>query len=127
MRAARSSDSSVRAVLPFWASEIEVVAAVGAAAAGLIVCHPDLIHSGATAGERPTRVPGIVRREQLSPRESEILNLLAAGLGNKEIAWQLEISEHTVKYHLASIFDKLHVSTRAEAVATGIRRGLIAL
>jgi DNA-binding NarL/FixJ family response regulator len=66
-------------------------------------------------------------REHLSPRESEILNLLAAGLANKEIARQLKISDHTVKFHVTSIFNKLNASSRAEAVALGIRRGLILL
>ncbi len=65
--------------------------------------------------------------QQLSPRESEILNLLAAGLGNKEIAARLGISEHTVKFHITSVFNKLSVSSRAEAVAIGVRRGLIIL
>lgn len=64
---------------------------------------------------------------QLSPRESEVLNLLAAGLGNKEIAWRLKISEHTVKFHVTSIFNKLNASGRAEAVAIGVRHGLILL
>jgi DNA-binding CsgD family transcriptional regulator len=63
----------------------------------------------------------------LSPREGEILNLLAQGLANKEIAWRLKISEHTVKFHITSIFNKLNASTRAEAVAIGIRPGLIIL
>jgi DNA-binding NarL/FixJ family response regulator len=49
-----------------------------------------------------------------------VLNLLAAGLGNKEIAWQLKISEHTVKFHVTSIFNKLNVSSRTEAVTGGV-------
>ncbi len=50
---------------------------------------------------------------------------MASGLSNKEIAWQMKISEHTVKSHVASIFAKLEVSTRTEAVTQGIRKGLI--
>jgi len=73
------------------------------------------------------RLRGEGAGQALSPREGEILNLLAAGLGNKEIAWQLKISEHTVKFHVTSIFNKLGASTRAEAVALGMRRGLIVL
>jgi DNA-binding CsgD family transcriptional regulator len=53
--------------------------------------------------------------------------MLAEGLGNKEIAWRLGISDHTVKFHIASIFTKLDVSSRTEAVTAGIRRGLIML
>jgi DNA-binding CsgD family transcriptional regulator len=61
----------------------------------------------------------------LSNREREILALLAAGLGNKQIAARLGISTNTVKTHLELLFDKLGVSNRAEAVAVGIRRGLL--
>jgi DNA-binding NarL/FixJ family response regulator len=63
--------------------------------------------------------------EQLTPRERSVLALLADGLPNREIAHQLEISEHTVKFHLASIFGKLAASTRTEAVRRGLQLGLI--
>jgi ATP/maltotriose-dependent transcriptional regulator MalT len=63
----------------------------------------------------------------LTGREVEILGLLAEGLGNKAIAGRLGISEHTVKTHVTSVFAKLAVSTRAEAVANAIRLGLIML
>ncbi len=65
--------------------------------------------------------------EDLTLREVEVLRLLADGSGNKEIASHLGISEHTVKFHISSILGKLGVSTRTEAVTTGIRRGLISL
>jgi two-component system, NarL family, response regulator YdfI len=61
----------------------------------------------------------------LTPREIEVLRLVAVGLGNKEIASRLEISEHTVKFHLASLMGKLGAATRTEAVTLGIRHGLI--
>ena len=63
--------------------------------------------------------------EALTAREHEVLVLVADGLPNREIAAALAISEHTVKFHLASVFGKLGVSTRAEAVHKGIRRGVI--
>ena len=63
--------------------------------------------------------------EALTGREQEVLVLVADGLPNREIASALAISEHTVKFHLASVFGKLGVSTRAEAVHKGIRRGVI--
>jgi DNA-binding CsgD family transcriptional regulator len=63
----------------------------------------------------------------LSNREREILALLADGLANKQIAARLGISKNTVKTHIELLFDKLAVSTRAEAVATGVRRGLLLL
>lgn len=75
---------------------------------------------------RPTRrdsISGIA----LTTREREILALLADGLGNKQIAARLGISANTVKTHLELLFDKLGVSSRAEAVATGVKRGLLML
>ena len=63
--------------------------------------------------------------EALTPREHEVLELVADGLPNREIAQALSISEHTVKFHLASIFGKLGVSTRTEAVQRGVRLGVI--
>jgi two-component system, NarL family, response regulator YdfI len=128
--AAQEADSTLRAVLPAWATEAEIQAALEAAAVGLAVFHPDVAGRGRAAGSPEigaARSPGAAPGQQLSPRESEILNLLAAGLGNKEIAWRLTISEHTVKFHVTSIFNKLGASTRAEAVAIGMRRGLILL
>ena len=63
--------------------------------------------------------------EALTGREHEVLELVADGLSNREIASALAISEHTVKFHLASIFGKLGASTRTEAVHRGLRHGLI--
>ncbi len=63
--------------------------------------------------------------EALTPRELDVLALLADGLGNREIAGELGISEHTVKFHLASIYGKLGASTRTEAVRRGLQLGLI--
>jgi len=63
--------------------------------------------------------------ESLTAREHDVMALLADGLPNREIAHALAISEHTVKFHLASIFGKLGVSTRTEAVQRGVRLGVI--
>jgi NarL family two-component system response regulator YdfI len=131
----KETDSAIRAVLPAWASEKEIHSAIEAVGAGLVVIHPEILAELAEEGnERVTFIPEYSSRElpktliqQLSPRESEILNLLAGGFANKEIAWRLKISEHTVKFHITSIFNKLDASTRAEAVAIGARRGLIVL
>jgi two-component system, NarL family, response regulator YdfI len=65
--------------------------------------------------------------ESLTPRESEVLALLADGLGNREIASRLGISEHTIKFHIRSILGKLGASSRTEAVSRGLRSGLIEL
>ena len=64
---------------------------------------------------------------EFTPRELSVLRLVAHGLGNKEIAAELGISGHTVKYHLASVLLKLGVHTRTEAVTMGLRRGLVPL
>jgi DNA-binding CsgD family transcriptional regulator len=63
----------------------------------------------------------------LTPRERQVLGMVAEGLPNKIIAARLGISEHTVKTHLAALFAKLGVNTRAEAVARGARLGLLLL
>ena len=61
----------------------------------------------------------------LTPRELEVLRMMAEGAANKTIAWKLGISEHTVKFHVASILVKLGAGTRTEAVTIGIRKGLV--
>ncbi|MBO9362387.1 MAG: response regulator transcription factor [Thermoflexus sp.] len=97
-------------------------AAVQALAEGLIVIDPRLM-SGFEARSMGIEEPG----EPLTPRELEILRLLAEGLANKEIAARLGIRERTVKFHISSIYRKLNVVNRAEAVRHGLRRGLITL
>jgi two-component system, NarL family, response regulator YdfI len=129
-------ESAVRGILPAWASEEEIRAAITAAASGLLVIHREASGYAADALENRAQPRGTlgqqigtdaIRGQALSPRETEILNLLADGLANKEIAFRLRISEHTVKFHVTSIFTKLDVTSRAAAVAIGIRTGLISL
>ncbi len=116
----------VQAVLPRRAEGEEIIAAILAARVGLIVLHPDAIDS--LVGFSP-----LVGRElplplvALTPREIEVLNMIAEGLGNKVIARRLGISEHTVKFHVSSIFTKLNAKSRTEAVTLGARQGLIML
>jgi DNA-binding CsgD family transcriptional regulator len=81
---------------------------------------------------RGSRVRGAFDRDTgsapvLTPREREILALLADGFGNKQIAARLGISTNTVKTHLELLFDKLDVSTRTEAVTAAARMGLLLL
>jgi NarL family two-component system response regulator YdfI len=71
------------------------------------------------------RAPQTVQAETLSPREAQVLALLAQGAANKEIARQLGISERTVKAHVTGIFNKLGASSRAEAVAIALRNNLL--
>ena len=61
----------------------------------------------------------------VSPREKEVLELIAKGCSNQEIATMLGISPNSIKIHLKHIFEKLDVVDRAEAVATALRRGVI--
>jgi two-component system, NarL family, response regulator YdfI len=117
--------SGVRAILPRDASPEEIIAAVQVAATGLIALHPDAfgyLLSRIRSGERPELA---FSDPILSPREIKILRMIAEGLGNKEIASKLGISDHTVKFHISSIFAKLGAANRAEAVTLGIRQGLI--
>jgi DNA-binding NarL/FixJ family response regulator len=106
----------------------EVSAALEAVAAGLTVLTPGALSS---LRSDQARVPvGGTRagpHAPLSPREREILALVAEGLGNKIVAARLGISEHTVKTHVTSIFEKLGAESRAEAVAIGARTGVILL
>lgn len=105
-------------VLRAEASAEELVAAVRALSQGLVVGSPELMFSG--ENEAAERGP-------LTERETEVLGLLARGLANKQIAASLGISEHTVKFHVSSIYTKLNVTNRAEAVGAGLRGGWIAL
>jgi two-component system, NarL family, response regulator YdfI len=120
--------AGVRAVLPREATALEISAAVEAAAVGLVVLHPDAADALVPAtGRTPSSTRAHPPAQPLTPREVEVLALLAEGFGNKAIAPRLGISEHTVKAHVASIFAKLHATTRAEAVVTGARLGVIML
>jgi DNA-binding NarL/FixJ family response regulator len=65
--------------------------------------------------------------EQMTPREREVLDLLGEGFSNREIAERLGISDHTVKFHVAAIYGKLHATSRAEAVRVAFRRGMLTL
>jgi DNA-binding NarL/FixJ family response regulator len=91
-----------------------------------VVLHPAHFHSTVPAASVASRPLGELA-EPLTPRENEVLQMLASGLGNKEIAAKMEISEHTVKFHVASILGKLGAASRTEAVSLGIRRGLVLL
>jgi DNA-binding NarL/FixJ family response regulator len=127
MTAAASADAlraGIRAALPGDISPQQLVSALQAVASGLLVLHPSHADEGLAAGSSPTRALDELA-ESLTSRELEVLQMLAAGLSNKEIAARLNISEHTVKFHVASILGKLGAASRTEAVSLGIRHGLI--
>ncbi len=125
-RLAEVLQAGVRAILPSDMSPDQIVAGLEAAAAGLIVLHPAEVGAMFPAPE-PASSALAELIEPLTPRESEVLQMLASGLANKEIATRLAISEHTVKFHVASILGKLGAASRTEAVTLGIRRGLVLL
>ena len=110
--------SRVWGILPVDSSAEELTAAVRALSQGLIVGAPQLLFE---SDSEP------IERGPLTERELEALNLLARGLANKQIAVELGISEHTVKFHVSSIYAKLNVTNRTEAVRAGLRGGWIAL
>jgi two-component system, NarL family, response regulator YdfI len=119
--------SGARAILSSEATSAEIQAAVEAVSAGLVVLPPAV--TDAVLSEPPDQASAIplVDGQRLTPREIEILGMIAEGLGNKEIAWRLDISEHTVKFHIGSLFTKLGAQSRTEAVTIGIRQGHIML
>lgn len=113
-------------LIPLDASEEELVAAVHSLYEGLLVGDPMLM--------QPLFGPPIMVNdddtiiiEELTARETEVLQWVARGLANKQIAKELGISGHTVKFHISSIFVKLGVNSRTEAVSSGARLGLIVL
>lgn len=106
-------------ILPTDVSAEELLAAVHALAEGLIVGTRSLL--------LPDEPAVVLERGPLTDRELEVLDLLAKGLANKQIAALLGISEHTVKFHVSSIYSKLNATNRAEAIRAGLRGGWIAL
>jgi two-component system, NarL family, response regulator YdfI len=117
--------SGVRAILPRDAKPEEIFAAIRASVTGLVVLHPDAFDSLLSSSDAKVQSELDPSDQILTPREIEILRMIAEGLVNKEIASKLSISDHTVKFHISSIFAKLGASNRAEAVTLGIRHGLI--
>jgi NarL family two-component system response regulator YdfI len=109
--------AGARGVLAPGASEAQIAIALQAAAADLVVLSPE-----STAAPAAAQTASV-----LTPREIEVLGMIAAGLANKEIAYRLGISEHTVKFHVSSLLGKLGAGSRAEAVGAGIRQGIIML
>jgi DNA-binding NarL/FixJ family response regulator len=110
--------SRVWGILPTDVSAEELTAAVHALSQGLIVGTSTLLFESESEP---------IAHGPLTERELEVLGLLAKGLANKQIALALGISEHTVKFHVSSIYTKLNVTNRTEAVRAGLRGGWIAL
>lgn len=116
----------VRAILERDAKPDEILQAVQAADSGLVLLTAEVTRGLAEHVRAPAQ-KNDEPLEQLTARELEVLAMLAEGLGNRQIADRLRVSDHTIKFHISSILDKLDVSTRTEAVTTALRMGLILL
>jgi DNA-binding NarL/FixJ family response regulator len=119
--------TGVLGILPHAVSSDELASAVRAVASGLLALSPELGEMIFQVPVQPDSDEFEFAAESLTPREHEILALMAEGLLNKEIAYRLKISEHTVKFHISSVMGKLGASSRTEAVTLGIRRGILFL
>jgi two-component system, NarL family, response regulator YdfI len=119
----RVAKAGVKGILTSEIDAQSLIRALKAVASGFLVVSPEesaLIQT--TVGTRSEAEEAL---EPLTTREKEVLQKMADGLANKEIAVRLNISEHTVKFHVASIMGKLGASSRTEAVSIGMRNGLI--
>lgn len=121
----RAVRGGVAAVLSPEASGEQLTAALQAVSRGLVVLQREERRTARSEDAAPGDFQELI--EPLTAREREVLEMLARGLGNKEIAARLKISEHTVKFHVASILGKLGAATRTEAVSLALRQGLILL
>jgi NarL family two-component system response regulator YdfI len=130
--------AGVQAILLGDATGAELAAAAQSAAAGLLTLSGDLadvVRQGLLAHSRDEAEDSVggtapsadASPEHLTQREREVLEMMMEGLSNKEIAAHLNISAHTVKFHISSILGKLGASTRTEAAAIGLRLGLITI
>ena len=114
--------AGARGVLTRETDGARLIAALQAAALGLVVVD-ERLSEGALRRRSAAEAPV----EALTPREIEVLQLIGQGLSNRGIAQRLAISEHTAKFHVNAILGKLGAQTRAEAVAQGVRSGLLLL
>jgi len=129
--------ASMNAIISRDLNSEDMQLALQAAEAGFVLLHPTSVHGLLQnnaideindVSDEDLALEGMAQGdmiENLTARESEVLRLVSMGLGNKEIAVRLAISEHTAKFHISSILSKLHAGSRTEAVSLGIRRGLI--
>ena len=113
--------AGARGLLPRDVDGAQIAAAAAAVAQGLLVFGADLVALPPALAQDGELV------EPLSPRELEVLRRMAEGLANKQIARELEISEHTVKFHVNAVLGKLGAQSRTEAVVRATRAGLILL
>jgi DNA-binding NarL/FixJ family response regulator len=120
--------SEINAIIARDAGPEELQLALQAADAGFVLLHPTSVR-GLALETAPHEANDTTEEwpEELTAREGQVLRLMSLGLGNKEIASRLAISDHTVKFHISSILGKLNAASRTEAVSLGIRKGLISI
>jgi DNA-binding NarL/FixJ family response regulator len=118
----RMMDQKIGGLLSTDASAEQVIHGIQSIASGLMILDGTLLHQLVRGSE-----DGSPLVEALTSRERQVFRLLSDGLGNKEIASRLSVSEHTIKFHIRSILGKLGASSRTEAVSRGLRGGLIDL
>jgi two-component system NarL family response regulator len=135
----RAEDPAARIlVLTTFDTDVEIAGAIKAGAAGYLLKDAPRetlvdtvrrIHAGQTCipAELVAKLAATLTAEELTVREQDVLRLVARGRSNKEIAANLSITETTVKSHVRSIFSKLRVLSRTEAIAAASRRGLVKL
>jgi len=126
----RAAALHIHSVLPLQVTSDQLFAAIHATVAGLAVTlEPFIQTEDVYAASNTADGIGLTGRlaEHLTARETVVLRLIALGLGNKEIASRLDISEHTAKFHVSSILAKLGAASRTEAVTIGMMRGLVAI
>lgn len=119
--------AGINAILAREVTAEELRLAVQAVEAGLILLHPSSAQGISSRSLTADHDSPVALVESLTAREQEVLRLVSDGLGNKEIAGRLKISEHTVKFHISSILGKLGAASRTEAVSQGIRKGFIVI
>ena len=126
-----ASRLKIRSVLPLVITTHQFVAAIAATVAGFAVTPPQPFLPVEDEIQRirseSSNLAQLSPAEYLTAREAEVLRLVALGQGNKEVAAKLNVSEHTVKFHVSSILAKLNARSRTEAVTIGILRGLAAI
>jgi len=115
-------DQKIGGLLSTDASAQQLIHGIKSIASGLMILDGTLLHQLVRGSE-----DGSTSIEALTSRERQVFRLLSDGLGNKEIASRLNVSEHTIKFHIRSILGKLGASSRTEAVSRGLRGRLIDL
>ena len=126
----RAAALHIRSVLPLDVTSDQLLAAIQATVVGLAVrLGPSVQTEDSFAASNMAYGTGLAGRlaDHLTARETVVLRLMALGLGNKEIASRLDISEHTAKFHVSSILAKLGAASRTEAVSIGMTRGLVTI